>query len=71
MQLTMEGTRVAMPLHLNAAAADAELPLADDEQLLAALYNSGVPEEASFSFVIGKPDENGFYRCPNGTCERK
>lgn len=71
MQLTMEGTRVAMPLQLSAAdAISAAESLPDDEQLLAALY-SGVPEEASFSFVIGKPDENGFYRCPNGTCERK
>uniref|UniRef100_A0A1Q3F071 Putative lola n=1 Tax=Culex tarsalis TaxID=7177 RepID=A0A1Q3F071_CULTA len=71
MQLTMEGTRVAMPLQMNAADAMAAAEsLPDDEQLLAALY-SGVPEEASFSFVIGKPDENGFYRCPNGTCERK
>lgn len=66
----MEGTRVDLlnePQH-QAISADS---IPDDEQLLAALYVENAPEEATFSFVIGKPDACGYYRCPNGTCDRK
>ncbi|XP_055530379.1 longitudinals lacking protein, isoforms H/M/V isoform X10 [Wyeomyia smithii] len=58
MQFIWDGTCTPLPLNVTHQDILEPMALADDDQALGAAW-------------IGKPDACGFYRCPNGSCERK